>query len=541
MMPLLLIPMIGLAIDGTRLYIVQSKLSAAVDGAALGAGRLLGTSANTTEIAGEFLNVNFPNSYWSTSGLQKNITYTNVQGLQTISIYATVNLPLTFARMLGQTGSLVSASSVAVRRVTRVELVLDRSGSMNTGTVFTSMQAGAEWFASQFTQNYDEVGLVVFSSSAVVAYPETHPWINNPAGAGGPDKNFATNPQTMTGPIFDQLNLMAANGGTGTPEGLSLAYIEMQKAHNRDLAAQGFDNTLNTIVLFTDGVPDSVASYLNDPAGTNNTLKPWAKCGVGSTVPGCTLATDDNTKSACANNPGINLATNLLIAGTPNTQMRGYIVAGGYPAGPGGGGWGGTYGSGRLASFDASNSLSWWLGSNGASDMTQGDPSTAFTGCGYLKANDANNDLKDLAKIPDHDLYGNNTNSLAFTNSVMYDGTNVYTPNTFSYNNLAPTNPNMVAAASWNATDAIGKTIRTQVAMNQIQIFTIGYSGNAGGTDIGLLQRLANTPPPGSGILTGSTSYVSTEPIGKFFLAKTQADLIPAFSAIASSLLRLAY
>jgi Flp pilus assembly protein TadG len=153
MMPLLLIPMIGLAIDGTRLYIVQSKLSAAVDGAALGAGRLLGTSANTTEIAGEFLNVNFPNSYWSTSGLQKNITYTNVQGLQTISIYATVNLPLTFARMLGQTGSLVSASSVAVRRVTRVELVLDRSGSMNTGTVFTSMQSGAEWFAYQFKQN----------------------------------------------------------------------------------------------------------------------------------------------------------------------------------------------------------------------------------------------------------------------------------------------------------------------------------------------------------------------------------------------------
>src|SRR5580704_10857000 len=98
LMPLLLIPLVGLAIDGTRLYIVQSKLSAAVDGAALGAGRLLGTSANTTEIAGEFLNVNFPSGYWSTNGLQKNITYTNSQGLQTISVYAYVTLPLTFAR-----------------------------------------------------------------------------------------------------------------------------------------------------------------------------------------------------------------------------------------------------------------------------------------------------------------------------------------------------------------------------------------------------------------------------------------------------------
>ena len=48
MLPLLLIPLVGLAVDGCRLYIVQSKLSAAVDGAVLGAGRLLGTNANTT-------------------------------------------------------------------------------------------------------------------------------------------------------------------------------------------------------------------------------------------------------------------------------------------------------------------------------------------------------------------------------------------------------------------------------------------------------------------------------------------------------------
>ena len=40
------------------LYIVQAKLSAAVDGAALGAGRLLGTQANPQEIAGEFLRAN---------------------------------------------------------------------------------------------------------------------------------------------------------------------------------------------------------------------------------------------------------------------------------------------------------------------------------------------------------------------------------------------------------------------------------------------------------------------------------------------------
>src|ERR1035437_9598543 len=50
MLPTLLIPLMGLGIDATMLYIVQAKLSAATDGAALGAGRLLGTLAKPADI-----------------------------------------------------------------------------------------------------------------------------------------------------------------------------------------------------------------------------------------------------------------------------------------------------------------------------------------------------------------------------------------------------------------------------------------------------------------------------------------------------------
>jgi hypothetical protein len=517
MMPLLLIPLIGLAIDGTRLYIVQSKMQAAVDGAALGAGRLLGVpGVNTTEIAGEFLNVNFPNGYWNTGPVQKNITYTNVQGVQTISVSAKTSLPLTFARMLGPatTGSTVVVSSQAVRKITRVMMVLDRSGSM-AGAPFTAMKAGAQWFAAQFTPGYDEVGLVVFSGSGLVAYPETHPWVNDPFGAGGPDKNFSINPGATppTGPIFDQLTAMAVDGGTNTPEALSQAYVEMQKAHNRDLAAQGYDNVFNAIVLFTDGVPDAISAYINDPTPTRNSLKPF-----GINV---------NTQTKCTNDPAV--------AATPSTQMRGYIVAGGSPKPPGGGtGWSGSYGLLRLASLDSKNSLTWWLNSTGADDYTAGDPSTSIVNCANLTQGlNSQTSTSDLAKIPDFDLYGNPTNSQAFKNSVLYDGTNTWTPNSgINYNNLTPTDPNIIAAAAWNTTDAMGKTIRTQVAQNQIQIFTIGYSGN-GGTDTGLLNRLSNTPL--------STSYVAAEPSGRFYLVNNTAQLLPAFDAIASSILRLAY
>src|SRR5690242_15623938 len=89
-LPLVFLPLVGLAIDGTRLYIVQAKLSSAVDAAALGAGRLWGTAANTTEIANEFLNVNFPSGYWGTKNLTPSITYVNNFGTNTISVSATV-------------------------------------------------------------------------------------------------------------------------------------------------------------------------------------------------------------------------------------------------------------------------------------------------------------------------------------------------------------------------------------------------------------------------------------------------------------------
>jgi len=537
MMPFLLIPLVGLAIDGTKLYIVQSRLSAAVDGAALGAGRLLGTSANTTEIAAEFLKANFPNGYWSTDTPQYNINYTNNLGVQTIAIYATVDLPLTFMRLTGSTTSLVSASGTATRRVTRLVMVLDRSGSMNNTdpvthqNVFTTMQAGAEWFAAQFTPGYDEVGLVVFSGSALVAYPTNRPWDPSPSGVGGPDKTFATNPATQTGVIFDQLNAMAVGGGTGTPEALAMAWIEIQKTHNRDLAANGVDNTLNTIVLFTDGVPDAIATYFNDPNRT--TLKNYAAGAL------------TNTTSPCVNHTA---------SGVASTQMYGYIVAGNQPLGPDAGqtGWQGSYGAIRLLGYDNSQSLTTWLGNTGASDLTKTTPNTAFNGnCKYLGIGGYNSvtDMQDMAKIPDQDLYGSSTGGLAYANSVLYDGTNTWSPNTTSYVSTTPATlsnatgawdgsagnhtalPYMIAAASWNATDAIGKTIRTQNIMNQVQIFTIGYSGN-GGTDTGLLNRLANTP--------ASTSFVPTEPIGKFYVVNSTAGLQAAFSQVASSILRLA-
>jgi Flp pilus assembly protein TadG len=129
MWPVLLL-LVGLAIDRTMLFIVEAKLSAAVDGAALGAGRLLGTNANTVEIAREFLFANFPTGYWKSYNLNPNITATTVLSTHTITVNANVTVPVLFMRMFGPSANIVYASAVATRRDTRIVLVLDRSGSM---------------------------------------------------------------------------------------------------------------------------------------------------------------------------------------------------------------------------------------------------------------------------------------------------------------------------------------------------------------------------------------------------------------------------
>src|ERR1035438_2700858 len=82
---------VGLAIDATMCYIVQTELSAAVDGAALGAGRLLTTAANPTDVATQFLNANFrvgQAGFWGSNTLTPNITV-QTSIAKTITVNAT--------------------------------------------------------------------------------------------------------------------------------------------------------------------------------------------------------------------------------------------------------------------------------------------------------------------------------------------------------------------------------------------------------------------------------------------------------------------
>jgi Flp pilus assembly protein TadG len=513
LLPLFLIPMVGLAIDGAMCYLVQAKLAGAVDGAALGAGRLLGTPANTNEIATEFLNVNFPTGWWNTNTLTPNITSSTTNGADTINVSATVNVPLLFMRIFGFNQTVVAASAQATRADWRVELVLDRSNSMNNVdpisglNVFPTMITGASNFVGMFTPGTDQMGLIAFGGSAIVGYPSTRPYSTVTNAGGGPDSNFAID--STTGPVFTQLNAMNYGSGTGMSEALSMAYIELQKAHNRDFTANGADYRFNAIVLFTDGVPTAMAVQPNYVQPSNTTA-------VGAST--CTYKA-------------------LQASGSAN-KMTGWIAVGGRNIGD----WAGThpYALLDLSAYDTTYTLTQWLGYNtvnGSSvDEIKAVPNSAIGGCGGMNnfaadgtvSNWGNLNLTDFSTVPQTDMYGNSTastdNGYTLSPSV-YNGT--------AYNPALPNDATHLGIAIWNTVDNVGKTIRTQAAMNPIKILTIGYTGN-GGTDIVLLKRLANQ--------ADSTSFVAspTQSQGQFWQVDNANQLGAVFADVAASLLRLA-
>jgi Flp pilus assembly protein TadG len=509
MLPTMLVPLAGLGIDATMLYIVQAKLAAAVDGAALGAGRLLGTQASPSEIAQEFLRANFRANgamgFWGAKNLQQNITVT-LGTTKKIKVSATADVPLLFARIFGFPKTTVSAAAVATRRDSRIVLVIDRSGSMNTNNTIGAAKSYAQSFTQDFTPGVDEMGLVVFDGSAVVGYPTVRPWdpTTTAASTGGPDVNFMNGSSTD---MIHQIQNIKADSGTGLADALSIAYIELQKAHMKELASRGVDDKGNSIVLFTDGVPSAVSLFPNNP--TDNVV----------------------TSSTCT------------YKNSTTQKMYGWLA---FPGPP----YSGTsmYGLYLIASSDTSHTAQWWMNWGNAStagDVAAPSPSTPFNGCPskFINSNGSFS-YSSLSYIPQRDMWGNSLQGTAYRNSHIVGGstTSIYrSGRDLIYGNTSQKSDAYYwGLAVWNAADNAAYRIRTDANLPNrpgdtqnmsIAIYTIGYTGN-GGTDDGLLRRIANDK--------SANGYDPNQPTGLYVQASDSSTLSAAFSTIASAILRLA-
>jgi hypothetical protein len=513
-LPFMILPLAGLAIEGSVARIVQTKLQAAVDGASLGAGRLLGTSANMTEIAGEFLRANFQTGaagFFRAYNLTYTATYTPGV-VKTVAVTATVQVPATLGRLLGTPTYTIAATATATRKDTRVIMVIDRSGSMSA--MESTLKSLAQGFAQKFNGSTtvggsDELGLVAFDGSAVVGYPTADPWdpTITATSTGGPDSLFNDG---TSDDMINQIGAITANSGTGTAEALWIAYIELQKAHLRDLAAPGsggVDQRLNAILLFTDGVPTGVSVYLNNPA--NNAIASTSKCTY--KAPSTPVPAAHQIKGWVA---------------VPGPPFSGQSLVGLY----------------LLASTDptASHTPVWWM-PNGGADAANPNPLTPEAGCTGGSNGDIN--LADLAKIPSADMYGNAMNTSGYTNSSIIDQ-NGNTSSIYSGTALSLTQPTQDyhwGLAIWNSVDNAADNIRNDsnyanrtgdTQQMPVTIHVIAYTANSG-VDQGLLKRVANT--------TASTSFSQSEPQGLYVPAGDSTALANAFNQVASSLLHLTH
>lgn len=252
-----LIGMVGLAVDSGRGYGVKAKLSAAVDAAAIAAARGLTVGdddaeriANAQVAAQKFFNGNFPNNYLGSTPTSLSTTAVHkVDGYWQVNVTATANMPTTFMRVLGQNELTLNAAGEVVRRDVDIVLVMDTSGSI--GSAMAGLKNCAKnSFVNKFIEGPggDRLGLVSFASGAVLDVP-----INKDVTRG-----FSKTQMN------NAIDAFTSSGWTGSAEGMRRALNEI------NAIPPSLRSSLRVIVFFSDGAPNALPATFDRLSGTPN-------------------------------------------------------------------------------------------------------------------------------------------------------------------------------------------------------------------------------------------------------------------------------
>jgi Flp pilus assembly protein TadG len=487
------VPMAGLAIDGTILYILKCRLQGAVDGSALAAARSLARGSDDSSqidsaknAAVAYTKLNFPSNYFFTSDvtIDKNNDVnidTSVLHQRTVTVTAHVPAPALLMHFLNFSTINVNATATTVRKDVNIVLVLDRSGSMTASGSCGPMKQAAINFLSNFAPGRDNIGVISFATSVVVQQP-------------------ATTGFTQAG-LTTAINGIDCQGSTSSAAALWTAYDDLVRL-NQTAA-------LNFIVFFTDGEPTGVA--VNMPI---------------------------TTTSPCSETTQV-----VPVNGTPPAS---------FPAG-----YTGKYITGMYATFTNGSAyigLSKHTATANANGTppTSTLPATAggvadqvvadlSSGCAYSVSWNQNwgvtSDFRGIAK---QDIFGNSLVNDSYhptTKSILNSPAGNPDP-AGSY--IAITDPSNGIPMATNAADDAGSRIRsgtTDPVYNRglsgviINAIGLGNAPVALPADGIFLERITNDPR--------SPIYDSSKPAGLYVYAQHSSDISDAFGQIASEILRL--
>ena len=246
----------GLAVDTGRAYVVKAQLTKSVDGAALGAARML-NSGNPAGEAARIFKANFPEGYMGTSEVTDPATDPNFfemetvaeTGLNVVKVTASATLQTTFMRLANFDEVTVTSSGEATRRMVDLSLVLDVSSSI--GSRWPAVRDAARAFVRAFDPTGDRFSLVTYGNGAKVLEQM------QPNRGFNKDQVTADIPQTLPG------------GSTAMVEGLYRGWDELRTVPS------GQQSGLRVIVLFTDGASNSVPGIYDIAPGAARGLRTY--------------------------------------------------------------------------------------------------------------------------------------------------------------------------------------------------------------------------------------------------------------------------
>lgn len=487
---MMIIPIVGLAIDASFLYAIRARLSAGADAAALAAARALNKGRTLAEQEGEaisraqaFFHANFPDGFLNTTNKQVQISVAETAyRTRSVFVQASVDANSYFMRTLGVDSTPIGTAGKASRRDVNLMLVLDRSGSMDNSNSCEPMKAAAQQFVSQFASGRDRLGLITFGMTYLLAYP--------------PSMAFKTDSPSL----HNIIGGIDCSSGTGTAQGLWKAQEQLQMVNE--------PGTLNLVVFFSDGLPNGLTA--NYPVKQERDVRYSYSSTSSLTWMDPSPCRDANGErydrrpwqySPSFYNPNWNPNWNPqpktgVIAGTGNATAN----------------TGGTYGVTNTTAISVTNH----------NNSVISDSS----GC-LFKTESWSRMRRDVESIPNQDTYGNST-----LGSYGYADPQKFTFGVYT-GKIRPDRPISIGVASRNAADSAARRMR-QHPVTQTLIYSIGLGDPSGSTtppDPIFMKRVANDPD--------SPTYTDAEPTGFYAFAPDNTQLSMAFARVASEILRL--
>lgn len=138
-----LITAVGVATDSALAFMVKTRMQAAVDAAALAGGRVI-YADQTTSVAREFFDLNFPPGYLSSSVTSFALSKDEETGI--VALDAEASVPTVFMHLVNIDAVTVTARTVveAESRGMELALIMDNTGSMRSGNKIGAMRESAK-------------------------------------------------------------------------------------------------------------------------------------------------------------------------------------------------------------------------------------------------------------------------------------------------------------------------------------------------------------------------------------------------------------